>query len=196
MSRNCKAYPAQMTPLAEGSVKWHRIREQVTERVKNAEKFATAVDENCDITDGPHLMVFVRYIDSGKIAEEFLCCIELKVGTTGKDFFYAIDDFFQHHEISWNSCTAVCTDRARAMTRNMKGFLGLVKQANSAVVFTHCKVCREALASKSMRAPLMNVLDHVVKVVNSIKSRPKAVHLFRAPNTFGKESVVHGGTTH
>lgn len=50
---------------------------------------------------------------------------------------------------------------------------------NSAVVFTHCMPHREALASEELSPELASVMQHVVKVVNSIKARPKASHLFK-----------------
>lgn len=56
------------------------------------------------------------------------------------------------------------------MAGNMKG-LKDVKQVNTAAVFTHYMVYQEALASKSKSISLKNILDHAVKVMNSIKSK-------------------------
>lgn len=155
------------------------VQDQVIDKLKSAGKFSLAVDESCDVSGSPQLIVFVRFVNNSVIAEELLCCLELETTTRGQDIFDAINNFFVSRGLRWDMCVAVCTDGARAMVGNSVGFLGLVKKVNSAVAFTHCMLHREALASKELSPELASVMQHVVKVVNSVKARPKASRLFK-----------------
>jgi zinc finger BED domain-containing protein 5/7/8/9 len=58
------------------------------------------------------------------------------------------------------------------------GVIARVKEIAPAVVWIHCSIHREALASKKMPPRLKNVLDTAVKVVNYIKARPLQSRLF------------------
>lgn len=175
----------QQVPVSNDTV-GRRIREmasdvelQVIESIQQSPKFAIAVDESCDVAGCPQLVTFVRYLAGNLIVEEFLCCIELGTTTTGKDIFDALNEFFLSKGLSWCKCIAVCTDGARAMTGIVKGFIALVRQVNSSIMFTHCMIHREALASKELSAELTVVMNHVVRTINSIKSKPKAIRLFK-----------------
>ncbi|CAN7994905.1 unnamed protein product [Ixodes pacificus] len=91
----------QQIPCSNDTV-GRRIREmasdvesQVIECAKNSPKFAIAVDESCDVSGYPQLVVFVRYLSDGAtVQEEFLCCLKLKTTTTGRDIFDALNEFF------------------------------------------------------------------------------------------------------
>lgn len=54
-----------------------------------------------------------------------------------------------------------------------------IRQVNNSIMFTNCTIHREALASKELSAELTVVVNHVVRTINSTKSIPKAIHLFK-----------------
>ena len=47
--------------------------------------FALQLDESMDISGLSQSLVFIRFIHNKKIIEQFLCCQEMLIGTTGKD---------------------------------------------------------------------------------------------------------------
>lgn len=66
------------------------------------------------------------------------------------------------------------------MTRHVKGLIGLIRQVNSSFLFTQCMIHREALASKELSSELLVVMNPIVKIVNAVKAKPKAMPLFKA----------------
>lgn len=113
----------------------------------------------------------VRYLTGNLTVEEFLCCIEPDITTTTKDTFDVLNELFLYKGLSWSKCIAVCIDGAKAMTG--------IRQVNNSIMFTNCTIHREALASKELSAELTVVVNHVVRTINSTKSIPKAIHLFK-----------------
>ncbi|KAH7947440.1 hypothetical protein HPB52_011966 [Rhipicephalus sanguineus] len=57
------------------------VQDQVIDKLKSAGKFSLAVDESCDVSGSPQLIVFVHFVNNSVIAEELLCCLELKTTT-------------------------------------------------------------------------------------------------------------------
>jgi hypothetical protein len=71
-----------------------------------------------------------------------------------------------------------CTDGAKSMTGNVKGFVAKVREVNSDTGFHHCLLHHEVLVAKTLPPALKEVLDEVVKIVNFIKSKPLNSRLF------------------
>lgn len=69
-------------------------------------------------------------------------------------------------------------ERLLAMCGVMKGMTTRVKDVAPECKSTHCSIHREQLAVKKMPPDLDIVLKQVVKIVNTIKSRPLSVRLF------------------
>lgn len=124
----------------------------------------------------PKLVAFARHVLDGATTQELLCCTRLLTATTGKDMFNAPDDFFVRGGLRWRNCLTVYTDGAKSMTRQMKGFIALVRQVNIDVLFTHCMAPREFLASKEFSSDLGAVMSHVLGHLNilnlSLQGRP------------------------
>ena len=56
------------------------------------------------------------------------------------------------------------------MLGSHSGFQVLVKQVVPGLITNHCMIHREALASKTLPAPLNLVLQEVIKIANFVKS--------------------------
>ncbi|CAN7981499.1 unnamed protein product [Ixodes pacificus] len=154
------------------------LQDQVIETLKSAGKFALAVDESCDVSGSLQLVAFVRFVGGSSVPGELLSCSELETRTRGQDIFNAINDFSVSCGLRWDMSAAVCTDGARAVVKKNVGFVGLVKKVNSAIAFTYSMLHREALASKELSPGLASVMQHVVKIMNSVKAMSKASCLF------------------
>ena len=154
------------------------IESQVIANIKEAKSFAIQLDESNDITGKAQLLAFIRFVCNEDITEQFLFCKPLPERSRGQDIFEIVNIYFSSCDLSWNSCISICTDGAPSMSGSVKGFITLAKQKNPRIVFTHCFLHREALASRSLVPELQKVLDEMIKIVNYIKSRPLRSRLF------------------
>lgn len=76
------------------------VQSQVTDKLKSAGKFSLAMDESCDVSRSPQLVVLVCSVDNLAIAQELLLCKELETTAKGQDVFNAITTFFVLHGLS------------------------------------------------------------------------------------------------
>lgn len=53
--------------------------------------------------------------DGKEFAEDILLCKQIEKATTGHDLFKILDNFISLHEIDWENCVGVCTDRVSFM---------------------------------------------------------------------------------
>ena len=71
------------------------VKKQVVDEIKASPMFSFQVDESTDVSSCAQLLVFVRYIRSGDIKEEFLFCCELDTTTTSADIMEKMKTFFE-----------------------------------------------------------------------------------------------------
>ena len=64
------------------------------------------------------------------------------------------------------------------MSGHHEGLQALIKREAPDVIWTHCIIHREALASKELRVELNEVLQFVIESVNYIKTRPVKARFF------------------
>ena len=141
--------------------------------------FPIQLDESVDVSSVSQLMVFVRYAVGTSVKEELLFCSALNTSTKASDVLEKVDHFFNKNEISWNNLCGVCTDGAPAMLGSKSGFRALVQSKATGVIFTHCFIHREALASKTLPRGLQDVFNLTIKIVNFMKSSSLHTRLFR-----------------
>ncbi|XP_068203661.1 zinc finger BED domain-containing protein 5-like [Palaemon carinicauda] len=66
------------------------------------------LDESTDVSSCSQLLVFVRYINSGDIKDEFLFCSALETTTKADDVMEKVSTFFQEEDLQWeNVCGEV-----------------------------------------------------------------------------------------
>ena len=123
----------------------------------------------------------MRYKGKTDFKEELLCYIDLPGRTTGSEIFRLLSTYFSEKDINWANCVGVCSDGAASMTGYHSGVVAKIKEvAHKEMLFAHCIIHREHLASKKLSPDLKNVLTNAVKIVNAIKSRPLNSRLFQA----------------
>jgi HEAT repeat protein len=66
---------------------------------------------------------------------------------------------------------SICTDGAAALTGSKKGFKAKVLEVSSNIMFNHCMIHREALASKKLQSDVKKVLLNGISIINFIKSK-------------------------
>ena len=157
------------------------IEQQVIEEVKKSPYFAIQLDESTDVSNCAILLCFVRYKGKTDFKEELLCYIDLPGRTTGSEIYRLLNTYFSEKDINWENCVGVCTDGAASMTGYRSDVVAKIKEvAHKEMLFTHCIIHREHLASKKLSPDLKNVLTNAVKIVNAIRSRPLNSRLFQA----------------
>ena len=157
------------------------IEQQVIEEVKISPYFAIQLDESTDVSNYANLLCFVRYKGKTDFQEELLCYINLPGRTTGSEIFRLLNTYFSEKDINWANCVGVCSDGAASMTGYRSGVVPKIKEvAHKEMLFTHCIIHREHLASKKLSPDLKNVLTNAVKIFNAIRSRSLNSRLFQA----------------
>ncbi|XP_039627331.1 zinc finger BED domain-containing protein 5-like [Polypterus senegalus] len=154
------------------------VQQTLVHRVKNSKFYSLQLDESTDIASQANLLMYVRYIWNEKVLEKLLFCRPLLSNTTAELVFGVLSSFINENGIPWEKCAGICTDGARGMSGINSGLIARVKEIAPDVVWIHCSIHREALATKKMPPRLKNFLDTAVKVVNYIKARPLQSRLF------------------
>jgi hypothetical protein len=142
--------------------------------------FAIQLDEATDSNNESHLICYIRFCKSNTICEELLFCKLIEGKTTGNELFRITNNAIIAANLQWKNCVGICTDGAQAMSGKYNGLQALVKKESSDIIWTHCMIHREALASKSLSPGLNIVLEVVIEVVNYIKTRPLKSRIFSA----------------
>lgn len=155
------------------------VKVQILEEIKQSPLFAIQLDESTDVSSCAQLMVFVKYVNSGDLKEEFLFCSDLETTTKSDDIMAKIKTFFESGGLQWEKVGGVCTDGAPAMLGKKSGFQKKVKDLAPHAKGIHCMIHRYALASKTLPEPLLKVLDSVIKIVNYVKSGALNTRLFK-----------------
>ncbi|KAI4811017.1 hypothetical protein KUCAC02_013944 [Chaenocephalus aceratus] len=145
------------------------MKEQLVEKVKD-KHFVLQVDEATDSNKDCLLIVYVRYVDTDELSEDLLFSNYVRKRATADELFKIIDTCLSEAEMKCEDCVGICTDGARAMAG--KRLQALIKRVAPRAVWTHCKIPREALASKQLGPELNAVLSDVITTVNYIKTRP------------------------
>ncbi|XP_060759506.1 zinc finger BED domain-containing protein 5-like [Neoarius graeffei] len=154
------------------------VSTQLLEQVRASDYYALQLDESTDVANVAKLLVYIRFFQGEKFAEEILFCKALERRGTGREIFEILDNYIRTNGLDWSRCVGVCSDGAAAMTRRNSGVTSLIKQKAPHAVFTHCMLHREALVAKRIDDKLNLVLQEAVQVVNFIKTHPLKHRLF------------------
>ncbi|XP_014778813.1 SCAN domain-containing protein 3-like [Octopus bimaculoides] len=139
---------------------------------------SSQIDETTDMADLARLCVYAGYVHKKCLEDESLFCKSLNTRTTANDIFQKVDQLFNMHGINWEHAVGVCTDSAPAMHGCHSGSQTMVKEKPPDAIRTDCTHHHQALMVKTMPDQLKNVLNHVVKVVNFIKTNSLNLRLF------------------
>ena len=161
------------------------LKEIVLAKLRNAPCFGLQLDETTDITSQAQLIVYVRFPDTErkKLADHYLFCLPVGVGTTASSIFSKVDNYFSDHEVMWSKCKAVSTDGARAMIGVRNEVVALIKQVAPEVMNIHCIIHREALVAKKLvnqekNCQLVDVISDVIGIATTILKHAKSNRAF------------------
>ena len=126
------------------------VKQQVINEIKASLMFSLQLDESTDVASCSQLLVFVRYVHTEDVKEEFLYCKVLDSTITAQDVMDSISTFFETEGLQWEKLCGVCTDGAPAMLGAKSGFQTKVKLKSPQVRGVHCMIHRYALACKTL----------------------------------------------
>lgn len=137
--------------------------------VQSATAISISADESCDIIDTAQVALFVRYISTLGPKEELFGIIALKGQTRGEDLAEAVKEFLQKNNVNMEKIVSIATDGARSMTGSRQGFVSRIsKEIGHDVLNFHCIIHQEALCAQIFPDEVVQVMNKVIKMVNSI----------------------------
>lgn len=149
------------------------ITEQQVEDIKMTAAISIAIDESCDITDTAQVSLFVRYISAQGPKEELLGLLPLKGQTHGEDVANAVEIHLGNHGIDIDKIVSIATDGAKSMTGVHKGAASILRRKISHEVLAfHCIIHQEALCAQTFPGEMIEIMNMVIKITNSILAKP------------------------
>ncbi|XP_067124482.1 protein FAM200A-like [Centruroides vittatus] len=153
------------------------IEKQLVEKLKSRQVSAR-MDESTLRDSEAVLITCVRYIEKGEFAEEMLFWKSLESTTTSKDIYSKLKNHLDVNNIPMKNITSCAADGAPNMM-GKTGCLKLMKDENPKMLLMHCVIHREKLVAKNISPVLNEVLNLVIKCINTIKASAKCEHLFK-----------------
>lgn len=161
------------------------VKTQLRKRAEEFVWYSLALDESTDVTDISQLAIFIRGVDQNmNITEELLDMIPMHDTTTAQDLFECVESALKDLGLPWQKLCSVATDGAAAMVGVKAGLVKLIKDkvksfgVKDEVLGIHCIIHRENLCARTIK--LKNVMEIVIKVINSIRSSALSHRQFKS----------------
>lgn len=156
------------------------VQDQLKTDMRSCRCFSIQLDESVDQVDSAQVMVFARLIFADfSVKEELLTIMTLKDTTRGEDVYNTFKSFITEYGLPIEKLASITTDGAPSMVGKHKGFIKLCSDDETFPPFFsyHCILHQQALCGKIMK--MAHVMNVVVKIVNSIRSKSLQRRKFR-----------------
>ena len=77
------------------------LKDQLFQKLRATCWFGLQIDESIDVSSRAQLLAYIRYPDmeAENIIEEYLCCLDVGVCTTGEAIFLKLDEYIKENRI-------------------------------------------------------------------------------------------------
>lgn len=123
------------------------LKANLQQKLGDVDFVGLMTDESTDISMVKSLVVYVRFVHSGRPETHFLQLIEMNESATGAAIAEKIRQVASDWGIPATKCVGIASDGARAMTGKENGAIAHLKQVSPCLIPIHCVAHRLALAS-------------------------------------------------
>jgi hypothetical protein len=149
-----------------------QVTNKLTDIIDKCCNFSSCMDESTDQTDTSQLLIFIRATQSDFSTKEELLELCFHGNTKGTDIYESVKKAVQKFG-SFDKCSCIVTNGAKAVTGKQNGLAGLLRQNGVNCPLLHCIIHQEALCGKSIKQSY--VMKTVVKITNLIRDGNKAL---------------------
>ncbi|GBM81344.1 General transcription factor II-I repeat domain-containing protein 2A [Araneus ventricosus] len=104
--------------------------------------------------------------------KELLGLLPLSGQTRGEDMANAVQKCLEDNGIDINKIVSIATDGARSMTVIHRGVTSILqKKINQEILTFHCIIHRETLCTQTFPAKIVEDMNLVIKIINSILAK-------------------------
>lgn len=145
---------------------------------ETAEDVETQIAEKLRSRKSSMLKAYVKHSDNGEFPEEMLC-EALKTSNTVIDMYNKLKKLFRWSSNINAEYYTSGTDVQDVMMGKKHGCLKLTKDDNLETLLVHCAIHRADLVYKILSPDLNDILNTIIKYINTIKTNAKCEHLFK-----------------
>ena len=146
VGRNAKYTSYHIAEEMQDCISDH-LKANLQRKLGDVDYVGLMIDESTDISMVKNLVVYVRFVHSGRPETHFLQLIEMDESATGAAIAEKMKQVASDWGIPATKCVGIASDGARAMTGKENGAIAHLKQTSPCLIAIHCVAHRLALAS-------------------------------------------------
>ena len=168
------------------------VLDRIITQIQASGPYSIIADETSDVSNLEQVSLYVRFVQEGKIHENFIGFLETP-STTGQSLFDLIKTVLESHSLDFMNLVGQGYDGASNMSSQKVGVSGLMQKVAPKAIYVHCyghqlNLCTQK--SMTQVKSFRNCLGTVQEMYCFIEASPKRHALFQEVQTRRSESKV------